>query len=99
MRKIVLACVAALSTGLMVKRMEEAAREQGYECEIKAVPIAEVKQAAADADIVLAGPQVRFQLEQVRGYVSCPVESIPMADYGAMNGAKVLKMVKGVLGD
>ena len=99
MRKIVLACVAALSTGLMVKRMEEEAKKQGYECTITAVPINEVKEAAKDADIVLAGPQVRFQLNQVKDSVSCPVESIDMAVYGIMDGATVLKRVKEVLGD
>ena len=99
MRKIVLACVAALSTGLMVKRMEDEAKKQGYECSIRAVPIAEVKEAAQDADIVLAGPQVRFQLNQVKDAVSCPVESIDMAVYGMMDGAKVLNHVKEVLGD
>ena len=37
MRNIVLLCNMGMSTSLMVNRMKAAAREEGYECEIKPV--------------------------------------------------------------
>ena len=41
--------------------------------------------------IILLGPQVRYELKNVKGkYSGKPVEIINMQDYGMMNGAKVL---------
>lgn len=99
MRKIVLLCAAGMSTSMLVKKMREAAQETGYECSIDAFAVAEAKQVAEDADVVLLGPQVRFQLDKVKEMVACPVESIDMSDYGTMNGANVVRRVKEVLGD
>lgn len=41
--------------------------------------------------MILLGPQVRFELNKIRGkYPDKPVEVINMQDYGMMNGEKVL---------
>ena len=98
MRKIVLVCAAGASTSMLMKRMNDAAAAQGYDCTVEAHPVSDVADYA-DADIVLLGPQVRFQLATVREKVSCPVEAIEMRDYGTMNGAGVLEQAKKVLGD
>lgn len=99
MRKIVLVCMAGLSTSILVSKMREAAAKQNYECEINAYPIANVSTVGADADIVLLGPQVRFQEQSVKSQVTCPVEVIDMQMYGMMDGESVIKEVKRVLGD
>lgn len=99
MRKIVLACAAGMSTSMLVVNMRKAAEAAGYECDINACPISDVKDRAADADIVLLGPQVRFQLGKVKSMVSCPVEAIEATAYGTMNGAAVISHVREVLGD
>lgn len=99
MRKIVLVCAAGMSTSLLVNKMRSAADEQSYEVEIDAYPIAEVEQIAQEADVVLLGPQVRHQIEDVKNLVSCPVESIDMRAYGIMDGKAVIKRVKEILGD
>ena len=50
--------------------------------------------------LFLLGPQVRFNLAKVKEQCpNCPVEAIDMAAYGAMDGAKVIRRVKEVLGD
>ena len=52
------------------------------------------------ADIILLGPQVRFQLKSVKEkFPDIPVESIDMAAYGMMDGKKVIATVKKTLGD
>ena len=79
--------------------MEEAAKKIGYDCKIAAYPVAEAATRGADADIILLGPQVRFQLDRVKEQVSCPAEAIDMTAYGMMNGAAVIDRVKKVLGD
>ena len=99
MRKIVLLCAAGMSTSLLVKKMQEAAKKQGYETDIAAYPVATAKDHK-DADIILLGPQVRFAVAKVKGEVgNVPVESIDMQAYGTMNGEKVIAQVKKVLGD
>lgn len=99
MRKIVLACMAGLSTSILVSKMREAAKEMGYECEVNAYPISNVEKEGGDADIILLGPQVRLQLESVKGSVKCPVEVIDMMAYGMMDGKTVVEQVKKTLGD
>lgn len=99
MRKIVLVCMAGLSTSILVSKMREAAAMQGYGCEINAHPIANVSTVGVDADIVLLGPQVRFQEQAVKSQVKCPVEVIDMQMYGMMDGEGVIKKVKEILGD
>lgn len=99
MRKIVLFCAAGMSTSLLVNKMKDYAKQIGYEVDIQAHPIAEAAQYAADADIALLGPQVRFNADKVKSQVSCPVEAIEMAAYGMMDGKAVIESVKKVLGD
>lgn len=99
MKKIVLLCAAGMSTSLLVTKMQKAAAEEGMECDINAYSIAQAKEVGADADIILLGPQVRFNLAKVKEQCPhCPVEAIDMAAYGMMDGAKVIKRVKEVLG-
>lgn len=89
--KIVLICSAGMSTSLLVNKMQKAATEQGIEADIAAYPEAEVTKVGGDADIILLGPQVRFELKKIRGlFPDKPVEVIDMKDYGMMNGKKVL---------
>ncbi len=99
MKKIVLLCAAGMSTSLLVTKMQKAADDEGVACDINAYPVAQAKEVGADADIVLLGPQVRFNLAKIKEQCpNCPVEAIDMAAYGMMDGAKVMKRVKEVLG-
>ena len=99
MRKVVLLCAAGMSTSLLVNKMRDAAKEEGYDCEINAYALATAKEHA-DADVVLLGPQVRFDLNNVKKDLpGVPVEAIDMQAYGTMNGKKVIAQVKKLLGD
>lgn len=99
MTNIVLCCVQGMSTGMMVLKMREAAEAMGLECNINAYAIAEVDTVGQDADIILLGPQVRFQADDVRN--RCPGKKVVPIDsmaYGMMNGKKVIEDVKKELG-
>lgn len=98
MRNIVLMCVAGMSTSMLEMKMKQAADTQGYECAIHAFPLTDIKKIG-DPDIVLLGPQVRFQLKKVEQEVSCPVVAVEMREYGSMDGESVLKKVREALGD
>ena len=78
---ILLVCAAGMSTSLLVNRMNEA----------EAHPVGSIDQYGDSADVILLGPQVRYELKNVKAkYPGKPVETINMQDYGMMNGAKVL---------
>lgn len=97
MKKIVLLCAAGMSTSALVRKMKEAAKETGYDCEISAHPVAEAKNYS-DADFILLGPQVRYRLKEVQEQLpDNRVEVIDMKDYGMMNGKAVLDHVRAAL--
>lgn len=93
---IMLVCAAGMSTSMLVTKMQNAAKEKGLKAEIFAVAASEAdkKLASQTIDVVLLGPQVRFMAKQFQEKLEplkIPVEAINMADYGMMNGAKVLE--------
>ena len=93
MKKILLVCSAGMSTSLLVNKMRDAAKECGEEVEINALAIAECSSVINDVDIVLLGPQVRFQKPQVEKLSNgtIPVELIDMRQYGIMDGKGILE--------
>jgi cellobiose PTS system EIIB component len=93
MKKILLVCAAGMSTSLLVNKMKEHAESIGEEIEIFALPISEASSVINDVDIVLLGPQVRYQKSQVESIApeNVPIEVIDMRDYGTMNGKAVLE--------
>ena len=100
MRKIVLLCSAGMSTNLLVTKMRASAKEQNYDVEIDAYSVSEASREAADADLVLLGPQVRFNLSAIQKQLpGKPVDVIDMRSYGMMDGEAVIKQVKEILGD
>lgn len=100
MRKIVLLCAAGMSTSALVAKMRLAAKSANLEYDINAYPVASAKTVAKDADCVLLGPQVRFNLDKVKSELpGIPVESIDMRSYGMMDGAAVIKRVREIVGD
>lgn len=93
MKNILLVCSAGMSTSLLVNKMKEAAKEKGIEINIEALPVGECANVIDKMDIVLLGPQVRFQKAQVEDLAKgrIPVEVIDMRLYGTMNGKAVLE--------
>lgn len=88
---ILLVCAAGMSTSLLVNRMNEAAAAKGIGINIEAHPVGSIDQFGDAADVILLGPQVRYELKNVKAkYPNKPVEVINMQDYGMMNGNKVL---------
>lgn len=99
MKKILLVCNAGMSTSMLVAKMKKAAEKDGIEVSIEAKPLSDAKAQIQETDIVLLGPQIRYELENVRKIAgSTPVEAIDMKDYGMMNGEKVLKHALEVIG-
>jgi len=100
MRKIILLCSAGMSTSILTRNMRKEAEKMNYKCTIDAYALSEAVNVANDADFILLGPQVRYQLNTiVQKFQHCPVEAINATDYGMVNGKKIMEYVKNVLGD
>nr|WP_263314597.1 PTS sugar transporter subunit IIB [Mammaliicoccus sp. Marseille-Q6498] len=98
-KTIVLVCAAGMSTSMLVKKMQDAANDQGLDREIYAIASSEAdsKIKEGSIDVLLLGPQVRFlkdEFTQKTADKNIPVEVIPNMDYGTMNGANVLKLAE-----
>ena len=99
MKNIVLLCAAGMSTSLLVTKMRNAAADQGFECDINAYSLAESSNVVPAADIVLLGPQVRFNQKRLTAdYPEKIIECIDMRAYGTMNGEAVINFAKEKLG-
>ena len=93
MKNIVLCCAAGMSTSMLVQRMKDAAQKKGVEVSVKAVPVAEFKDNLDSADIILLGPQVKYEqakLQAIAEPLGKKVAVIDMMDYGMMKGDVVL---------
>lgn len=100
---ILLVCAAGMSTSMLVKRMKEYAVISGLDVNINALAISEAKEKIInnEADIVMLGPQVRFQKHEVEEAAEgkIPIEVIDMMNYGKMDGKAVLEQALKLLAD
>ncbi|MCD7806350.1 MAG: PTS sugar transporter subunit IIB [Lachnospiraceae bacterium] len=99
MKNIVLFCAAGMSTSLLVTKMRDAAKAEGFECNINAYSLGEMNIYGPDADVILLGPQVRYNQKKVAdAFPDKPVAVIDMALYGMMKGKEVLDNAKKLMG-
>lgn len=92
MYNIVVCCVSALSSTVLVSKMKEVAKEKEVKALIWTVGEAGIDLAWADADVVLLTPQVRHlqsSLENRRDH-KVPVLAISDVDFGKMDAEKIL---------
>ncbi len=96
MKKIYLFCSAGMSTSMLASNMQDVATKHKLPIEVKAYPLDSMDDVyeKEKPDCILLGPQVRFRLkETIEKYkdIDVAVGVIDGADYGMMNGEKVLK--------
>lgn len=92
--RILLGCVAGMSTSLLVRNMRKAAACRDMIIEIYYTSELDIVEKAKDMDIVLLGPQLRtsrrkFQTRLASYHV--PVYAIPTYYYGDIDGEQVLQ--------
>ena len=93
MPRIVLCCAAGMSTSMLVNKMKAEAQQRALALEIYAVAVAEFERELPHADVILLGPQVKYEA----GRLTALVAVIDMADYGMMRGAAVLDKALALL--
>lgn len=90
-------CAGGFSTGILAKKIEEAAKKRTIDVDIKAFPISHMKKCfeVENVDVALIGPQIAFELPKIKKICDekgVTFEIIPSLDYGRMNGDKVLEL-------
>ena len=84
-------CNLGMSTGMMVKKLEQEAAKRNLEATVHAYPMVELDEHLDGTDAILLGPQIRFALDDIKKQAgSIPVMAIAPQDFGTMNAAKVL---------
>ena len=98
MKKIVLFCANGFTTAMMAKKLQEAIQKQGLDYEAAAYPYAEIDDKGPAADIILLGPQVRYNLKHVQEkFPNKPAIVLDMQTYAVMDGEKICAQVKEIL--
>ena len=101
MQNILLVCAAGMSTSMLVKRMREHAETVNIPANINALAISEAKEQIKKnaVDVVLLGPQVRFQKSEIEAIAlgKIPVAVIDMKSYGQMDGQAVFEQARQLL--
>ena len=94
--RILLVCNQGMSTSVLVKNMYKYAGEDDI---IEAKPVTEYKDVAANYDVILIGPQIRYQLQEVKGVAEkCGIQAadIDAMAYGMLDGKKVLEQARSL---
>lgn len=98
MKKIVLFCANGFTTAMMAKKLKEAIEKQGMDYDSAAYPYAEIDERGPEADIILLGPQVRYNLKHVQEkFPDKPAIVLDMATYAKMDGETIFKQVREIL--
>lgn len=94
-RKIYLFCSAGMSTSMLAQNMQKAADAHNLDIHVEAFPTGKISDLVESdhPDVILLGPQVSFNFEEVNEKygATTPVGVIDSADYGTLNGERVLK--------
>lgn len=100
MKSIVLFCVNGMSSSLIVKKIQEAADNTGYDAKVISYGAGQAADVAKmSPDVVLLSPQIRFMKQKISAQMPCPVGCLDMATFGKMNGEAALKMARDLMGD
>lgn len=92
MLNIVLACQYGASTGILCQNIKQAAQESGEEIVVNAYSYTSIGDYIDSADIILLGPQIRFQLQKLSQKFAdkkVPFMVIDTQAYGMLDGKKV----------
>lgn len=98
MKKIVLCCSFGMSTSVLVRNMRKYIDEIGENIEVIALPIEKILRIKVDADAILLGPQVRFEIDNVNDFYSeIPATVIPIQEYGRLDGPYTVKLALDIM--
>ncbi len=92
-RKVLLICAGGMSTGILMKKMEKYATEQGIQLKIEAIGMSAYEEVYKDYDVILLGPQVSYKKAEIEEATQKPIAVIAAYDYAVGNVANIMKQV------
>lgn len=98
--KVLLVCAAGMSTSMLMKKMQDYAKENGIEdFTVDAEPATSLHNPKdAGFDCILLGPQVSYMQKTVeKKSQGLPLAVIPMKDYGRQNCPEIFKLIDELL--
>lgn len=91
--KITLLCQLGMSTSLLVEKMKTAAEHKKLDIVIEANSVDEIDNQLQESDVILLGPQIRYQKNELSKKAiaaNVPIDVIDMKAYGTLNGEQVV---------
>ncbi len=92
-KKVLLICAGGMSTGILMKKMEKYATEQGFGLQIEAVGMSSYEDVCKNYDVILLGPQVSYKKAEIEEVTKMPIAVIAAYDYAVGNVANIMKQV------
>ncbi len=98
--KVLLVCAAGMSTSMLMKKMEDYAKDNNIDLTIDAMSVDAMKNPKdAGYECVLMGPQVSYLKAKVEKRAQgLPVDVIPIANYGRQNCPAIVEQIQGLIG-
>lgn len=82
--KLLLICAGGLSTGVLVKKLEQYAKEQGMDLSVSACGCSDYEVPASLSDVILVGPQIAYKEKEIEETCHKPCASISPRDYAML---------------
>lgn len=98
-----LICTAGITTGLLVKNVQNAADERGLDIHVYSAPaiIAEQAIQSQTIDALMIGPQSKYEIARLKDfltYKAVPYKLISKENYEILDGEAVLEEIIALIG-
>ena len=99
-----LICTAGITTGLLVKNVQNAADERGLDIHVYSAPaiIAEQAIQSQSIDALMIGPQSKYEIARLKDfltYKAVPYKLILRENYEILDGEAVLEEIIALIGE
>ena len=94
---IMLICASGMSSGMLMKKMNEWAANNKQKIHVKAFGIGEYHKHIEEYDIVLLGPQMHHRLNDIAASIDKPVHAIPPLDFAVGNVENIMQMIRTII--
>ena len=99
-----LICTAGITTGLLVKNVQNAADERGLDIHVYSAPaiIAEQAIQSQSIDALMIGPQSKYEIARLKDfltYKAVPYKLISRGNYEILDGEAVLEEIIALIGE
>lgn len=94
--RILLICAGGFSTSILMNKLKEYASNTHEDIQAEAHAITEFEEYQNNFDVVLLGPQISYQVEELREKTDLPIGVIPSLDYAMGNAKAIIETAKNL---